>query len=88
LLHVRGITQEFGREITMKAGKNVKFASEVIQIGDNFLLEDGVFKDANGKVVKKPSEVPCPKCGQIDDGQQGAYPCPNCGLPMLHNDYE
>jgi hypothetical protein len=28
----------------------------------------------------------CPKCGQTDEGQQGEYPCSECGLPTLHGD--
>ena len=25
----------------------------------------------------------CPKCGQVDHGQTGEYPCSECGLPMV-----
>lgn len=28
----------------------------------------------------------CKKCGQIDEGQTGEYPCVDCGLPILHDD--
>ena len=31
---------------------------------------------------------PCWKCGQIDNGQTGEYPCPVCGLPMVWDDRE
>lgn len=34
---------------------------------------------------KKPDE-PCPKCGQVPNGQSGEYPCLICGLPTLHDD--
>ena len=27
----------------------------------------------------------CPACGQKDEGQQGEYPCPTCGLPTTHD---
>ena len=32
------------------------------------------------------SEKPCGKCGQVDHGQQGEYPCSQCGLPTLHDE--
>jgi len=28
----------------------------------------------------------CEKCGQVDAGQTGEYPCKGCGLPMVHDD--
>ena len=28
----------------------------------------------------------CPTCGQIDIGQTGKYPCPECGLPRVWDD--
>jgi rubrerythrin len=31
-------------------------------------------------------KIDCIVCGQIDHGQTGEYPCPNCGLPTLHDD--
>ena len=30
--------------------------------------------------------TPCAKCGQIDRGQTGEHPCPECGLPTIHDD--
>jgi hypothetical protein len=30
--------------------------------------------------------VPCPRCGQVDEGQTGEYGCEECGLPMLHDE--
>lgn len=30
--------------------------------------------------------TPCPKCGQIDRGQTGEYPCEVCGLPLVWDD--
>lgn len=27
----------------------------------------------------------CPKCGQIDEGQTGEYPCVLCGLPTTYD---
>jgi len=27
----------------------------------------------------------CPKCGQVDTGQTGEYPCSECGLPTMHD---
>ncbi len=30
----------------------------------------------------------CPNCGQVDEGQTGEYPCPECGLPGLHDEPE
>ena len=29
---------------------------------------------------------PCKKCGQIDNGQTGEYPCSECGLPTILDD--
>ena len=32
--------------------------------------------------MSEPSEqTPCPKCGQVDNGQKGTDPCPECKLP-------
>jgi hypothetical protein len=28
--------------------------------------------------------LPCPKCGAIDSGQYGEYPCSACGVPALY----
>lgn len=27
----------------------------------------------------------CKKCGQVDNGQTGEYPCKECGLPLVHD---
>lgn len=27
--------------------------------------------------------TPCSKCGQVDRGQTGEYPCSECGLPLV-----
>jgi ParB/RepB/Spo0J family partition protein len=35
-------------------------------------------KEKDGPKIKK-----CPKCGQVDRGQTGEYPCPECGLPSV-----
>lgn len=29
------------------------------------------------------SDEPCKKCNQTDAGQNGEYPCPECGLPTV-----
>jgi hypothetical protein len=29
---------------------------------------------------------PCPKCGQVPNGQHGEYPCAVCGLPVVWDD--
>lgn len=31
-------------------------------------------------------QTPCPKCGQVDTGQTGEYPCTECGLPTTHDE--
>jgi hypothetical protein len=31
------------------------------------------------------ADAPCPKCGQLDNGQTGEYPCPTCALPTQHD---
>ena len=36
--------------------------------------------------VVEGSEKPCGKCGQVDHGQRGEYPCSQCGLPTLHDE--
>lgn len=33
----------------------------------------------------KEEAVPCPKCGQVPNGQGGEAPCPACGLPTVHD---
>ena len=35
-------------------------------------------------VAKMPGE--CEACGQSDYGQSGEQPCPDCGLPLIHDD--
>lgn len=32
---------------------------------------------------KEDKRKPCPACGQVDIGQYGEYPCPECGLPTV-----
>lgn len=32
-------------------------------------------------------QEPCQKCGQVDCGQFGEYPCDVCGLPTLHDEH-
>ncbi len=31
----------------------------------------------------QPADRPCGKCGQVDHGQYGEYPCADCGLPTV-----
>lgn len=43
-------------------------------------------------VIREPRGTvplaPCQKCGQVDHGQYGEYPCPECGLPTLWDEPE
>lgn len=45
-----------------------------------------------GKEMKREGveemDEKCTKCGQIDEGQYGEYPCLECGLPLLWGDKE
>ena len=54
-------------------------------------VETVLSKPAQKEPEKKgegPKAGPCPKCGQVDTGQQGEYPCEECGLPTLHGEEE
>lgn len=42
-----------------------------------------VFAGTEADVASRLSE--CPKCGQVDNGQTGEYPCDSCGLPLTHD---
>lgn len=33
------------------------------------------------ETLTHPALTPCAKCGQVDHGQYGEYPCAVCGLP-------
>lgn len=33
----------------------------------------------------EPEDGVCPRRGQFPNGQTGEYPCPGCGLPLLHD---
>lgn len=33
--------------------------------------------------LEQPDMEPCSKCGQVDHGQWGEYPCSVCGLPLV-----
>ena len=33
-------------------------------------------------------QEPCPKCGQIWQGQTGEYPCELCGLPTVWDEVQ
>ena len=35
--------------------------------------------------VGTKDKIPCKKCGQVDNGQTGEYPCSECGLPTTHD---
>lgn len=43
---------------------------------------------AGAGTVSSDDYTPCDKCGQIDQGQTGEYPCEVCGLPILHDERE
>lgn len=49
----------------------------------------GEFRTDNVALIclKKHEEEssPCKKCTQIPVGQQGEYPCSECGLPTVHD---
>ncbi|RMC99933.1 hypothetical protein EAY64_06405 [Aquitalea palustris] len=59
-------------------------------VGDGGEMDDANFialeNLANCQACNAPagSGEACKKCGQIDIGQYGEYPCPKCGLPTLH----
>lgn len=37
-------------------------------------------------LFEEVNQVPCSKCGQINQGQTGEYPCEVCGLPTMHDE--
>ena len=57
-------------------------ALEIVR--DNYGLQDhSLLARIAALLAKGP---PCTKCGQVDHGQTGEYPCPVCGLPLTHDD--
>ena len=56
-------------------------ALEIVR--DNYGLQDhSLLARIAALLAKGP---PCTKCGQVDHGQTGEYPCPVCGLPLTHD---
>lgn len=46
-------------------------------------------REAPSLTIVKDDPGPCSECGQVDVGQQGEYPCKECGLPKEHDkEYE
>jgi hypothetical protein len=67
--------------------------TEMLLKGDNLILstyEDDL-RYVSGSVyramfkVGEAKEDRCAKCGQIEAGQTGEYPCSECGIPVLHD---
>ena len=48
----------------------------------------GIVRDGLQELAEeyKASQERCPVCGQIDQGQTGEHPCPECGLPRIWDD--
>lgn len=55
-------------------------------------LIKSAIEDACQRIMKNNSYMgykeKCPKCGQVDRGQTGEYPCPECGLPLVWDEWE
>lgn len=67
------ILNEYDKANITHMGKQTKYCSFPEEISEQEILD---FMDT-GK---------CSKCGQEERGQTGEYPCPECGIPTVHDE--
>jgi len=69
-----------------------KYSDEILDVLLLQAFDDCAEAERNGesfeqfKARKLRQINPCSRCGQIDRGQTGEYPCEECGLPALHDE--